>query len=233
MEHVKGIHRIPGVRGANAFLLTEGPLTLIDCGLPGSGRAVLDFMAALGFPPQALDRILLTHRHPDHCGGAAFLRQETGAQVCAHEGDVDLAGELHIVRGALSVGATPVDRLLADREELPGGIRVVHCGGHTAGSVCFYLEDRRVLFLGDMAINNVDRLSRPISFSNEDRDAYELALARLTTLDADIGFFGHGPPLLEGLHKAVLALKLRKPSPLPLAMLRYALIRLRHPLGRD
>ncbi|HXH21339.1 MAG TPA: MBL fold metallo-hydrolase [Dehalococcoidia bacterium] len=233
MEHVEGVHRVPGVRGANAYLLTFGPLTLVDCGLPGSGRAIIDFLAALGHPPDALQRILLTHRHPDHCGAATYLRQRTGAEVCAHAAETEVVGELRVVRGTLNLGGAIVDRLLEDGEELPGGIRAVHCGGHTAGSLSYYVPARGLLFLGDMAINNVDRLSRPIAFSNEDSDAYERGLERLAALGAEAGFFGHGPPLTQGLSSALTALCQRPRSPLWRALLRYAFLRLRHPFGRD
>ncbi len=210
---------MPRVRGANAFLITEGPITLVDTGMPGSGGRILEFMAALGLAPERLERILLTHRHLDHAGNAAFLRQRTGARVFAHPGDAAAAHE--------GDGLSGIDCLVEDGRLLEGGIRVVHCGGHTAGSVCYYLERPRTLFLGDMAINNIDRLSRPISFSNEDNAAYELGLSKLAALDAEAGFFGHGPPVSAGLHQALLALRARRRSPLPLAMLRFVWLQAR------
>jgi glyoxylase-like metal-dependent hydrolase (beta-lactamase superfamily II) len=224
LEHLPGIHRIPGVRGGNAYLLQHGPLTIVDTGLPGSDSAILRFMSALGYAAQRLERILLTHRHPDHAGAAAALRERTGARVYAHAGDV----EDGCVRATGGRQGARVDCLLEDGELLEGGIRVLHCGGHTAGSVSYHLEPARALFLGDMAINNIDRLSRPIVFSNEDNEAYETGLSRLAALDADAGFFGHGPPLLHGLREALIALRERPRSPLPMAVLRYAGLWLRH-----
>ncbi len=209
------------------------PLTLIDSGLPGSGKAVIDFMAALGHGPKALGRILLTHRHPDHSGSAAFLREATGARVFAHRGDVDSGPDGAFVRGTLGAGASRVDVILDGGEFLDGGVSVVHCGGHTAGSVAYYLEPERALFLGDMAINNVDRLSRPISLSNEDGEAHERGLTALTQVDAVSGYFGHGPPLREGLRDALIALHGRPRSPFWLAILRYVWLRARHPRGPD
>lgn len=131
------------------------------------------------------------------------------------------------------MAASPVDCVLQNDEVLVPGIRAVHCGGHTAGSVSYYVEASRTLFLGDMAINNVDRLSRPIVFSNEDPAAYEAGLDKLTRVDAVAGFFGHGPPVLEGLQEALTALKSRPPTPAWLATIRYTVMRLRHPQGRD
>jgi glyoxylase-like metal-dependent hydrolase (beta-lactamase superfamily II) len=130
------------------------------------------------------------------------------------------------MRSVAGMVETPVD-CVHGRRSPRWRIRVLHCGGHTAGSTCYYLEPSRTLFLGDMAINNIDRLSRPIAFSNADRDAYEAALARLGAVDATTGFFGHGPPLLEGLQEALIAMYQRGPSPGWLAMIRYALLRLR------
>jgi glyoxylase-like metal-dependent hydrolase (beta-lactamase superfamily II) len=233
-HHAGGIHQVPGVRGANAFLVSgAGPLTLIDTGLPGSGKKVIEFMAALGYRPEALDRILVTHRHPDHCGGAASLREATGARLYVHGADAvtqdDGSRVLRTMRGRVTV---PVDCLLQDGDVLEGGIEVMHAGGHTAGSSAFYIPAVRALFLGDMAVNNIDRLSRPIAFSNEDSSAYEAGLARLLALDAEAGYFGHGPPLLEGLQAALLALRDRPPSPIWLSVIRYAGLWLRRRLPR-
>jgi len=221
------IHRVPGVRGGNVYLLTTGPLTLVDSGLPGSGRAVLEFMAALGFRPADLKRVLITHRHPDHAGAAAFLREATGAQVHAHAGDVNELPDGAFLRGSMGTAATSVDAVLHGGEVLEPGIRVIHCGGHTSGSVCYFLESSRALFLGDMAINNIDRLSRPISFSNEDREAYDRGLQSLTEIDAGSLFFGHGPPLYSGGREALEAMQAREPSPAWQAPFRLLLLRLR------
>lgn len=223
---------MPGVRGANSYLLTEGPITLIDAGLPGSGKAVVEYMSALGLEASRLERILITHRHPDHAGGAGALREATGARVYAHRGDVNVVDDRAALESRVGAGAL-VDIVLEGGEELDGGIRVVHCGGHTQGSVAYYLPAATSLFLGDMAINNIDRLSRPIAFSNEDNAAYESGLARLTTLDAGTGYFGHGPALTDGLREALLALKGRPRSPAWRAALSLAWLRVRRRRGRD
>jgi glyoxylase-like metal-dependent hydrolase (beta-lactamase superfamily II) len=233
LEHIEGIHRVPGVKGGNVYLLANRPLTLVDTGLPRSDRAILDFMAALGHRPEALERILLTHRHTDHAGSAASLRETTGARVCAHEAETEVVSGVRFLRGFPGTLTVPVDHALAGGEELEGGIRVVHCGGHTAGSAAYHMPGRRVLFLGDMAINNIDRLSRPLSMANEDSAAYEAALDGLLALDADAGFFGHGPPVLSGLRQALAELKARKPTPAWQGILKLAWMRLTRPRRRD
>jgi glyoxylase-like metal-dependent hydrolase (beta-lactamase superfamily II) len=90
------VHRIPGVRGANAWLVAspEG-LVLVDTGLPGNGARVVAFLAALGRGPRDLSAIALTHYDPDHAGSAAEVRALTGAPIAIHAHDAPvLAGGL-------------------------------------------------------------------------------------------------------------------------------------------
>ena len=87
---------VPGVRGANAWLVTsdEG-LVLVDTGLPGNGRRVVAFLESLGLAPGDLGVIALTHYDPDHAGSAAELKALTGARVAIHRHDAAaLAGGL-------------------------------------------------------------------------------------------------------------------------------------------
>jgi len=77
MEITSGVHLVDGVRGSNVYLLTDGPMTLVDTGLPGNVAAILDFIALLGRDPGELAYIVLTHGHMDHSGSAAALKRVT------------------------------------------------------------------------------------------------------------------------------------------------------------
>jgi len=90
------VHRIPGVRGANAWLVASAEgLVLVDTGLPGNGARVVAFLAALGHAPRDLATIALTHHDPDHAGSAAELKALTGAPIAIHANDAPvLAGGL-------------------------------------------------------------------------------------------------------------------------------------------
>jgi glyoxylase-like metal-dependent hydrolase (beta-lactamase superfamily II) len=156
LEVLPGIHRIPRIKGPNAYLLEGEDLTLIDTGWPGNAPTILSYIRALGWQTDQLARILITHGHPDHTGSARFLREETGARVLAHAADTqrDRTG-VPVVRhvGMLfmplpSVWRVSVDMALVDGDSLPvmGGLRVVHAPGHTPGSICFYLEDSNTPF---------------------------------------------------------------------------------------
>ena len=71
-----------GSRG-NATLVRAGSTTiLIDNGF--SGRNLLDRLRAVGVGPDALDAIVLTHEHHDHCRGVGVLARRLGLAVFAN-----------------------------------------------------------------------------------------------------------------------------------------------------
>ena len=218
MEILPSVHLIDGVKGSNAYLLADDKLVLIDTGLPGNAKHILDFIKRQGREPKELAHIIITHAHSDHIGSVDELRATTGAKTVAHRDETtptgdggyvlwpDRQGQRSKLRDVLSRIASPkpslVDCLVEDEDVLPyiGGLRIVHTPGHTPGSICLLLEKSGVLFAGDTMINNVDRLSRPLPFGS-DRQASEQSLIKLSNLDFDICCFGHGPPLWEARNK--------------------------------
>src|ERR671933_658914 len=71
-EVAPGVAQVP-VLGAQVWLLTDGPLTLVDAGTRGSGRAILRAIKRLGHQPADLAAVVLTHYHPDHVGALPQL----------------------------------------------------------------------------------------------------------------------------------------------------------------
>ena len=63
-----------GVTGSCHFIECAGKRILIDCGLYQGGRELDEENAnAFGFDPAAIDYLLLTHAHLDHCGRIPLL----------------------------------------------------------------------------------------------------------------------------------------------------------------
>ena len=40
MEIIPNVHRVPGLRGANVYLLIDPVLTLVDAGMPGQTETI-------------------------------------------------------------------------------------------------------------------------------------------------------------------------------------------------
>ncbi len=223
------------MRGGNVYLLVDealgepqsGALALVDSGLTGNAEAILSYLERLGRSPRELRYIIVTHHHPDHAGSLAELKAATGAAVVAHPAETwaDASGHHYLSptqRGGrlerLFRRRTAVELLVEDGDVIPilEGLQVIHTPGHTPGGICLFLPQRRVLFTGDMVLNNGDRLSRPLP--GRDRAGYETSLRRLAGLDFEVGCFGHGRPLLTGAGDGVRQMVAR-PYDRPLALI--------------
>ena len=208
MEVSPGIHIIPSARWSRIYLIVGETLTLVDSGLPWHPGGIINYIRSIGRRPDELKHILVTHSHPDHVGGTLSLVKKTGAAVVTHRSDTrrDHDNRLHLgYTGYFPVpipliGRTGVSHLIEDGDILPlhGGIRVIHTPGHTRGSVCFLLEESKVLFSGDTIFSDGGRISRSVPFPGYDRDSYVRSLKRLSEFEFEGVFGGHGSPMLEG-----------------------------------
>jgi len=140
---------------AHIYLLDGGDeAALVDCGMgtaAGIERVLANIQGA-GVDPDRVRRILLTHYHTDHAGGASRYRARLGARVAigADAADALEAGDQEATQFAkgkaagffaadYDYAACPVDDRLADGDELRVGRLTVrflatpgHCLGHGA-----------------------------------------------------------------------------------------------------
>jgi glyoxylase-like metal-dependent hydrolase (beta-lactamase superfamily II) len=77
----------------NLYLLEDtSGWTLVDCGLNKSEvMALWDRLLGGFFTKKPLERIVVTHLHPDHVGLAAWLQERTGAPIYMTRGEWQLA----------------------------------------------------------------------------------------------------------------------------------------------
>ncbi|MFD0472465.1 MBL fold metallo-hydrolase [Nonomuraea thailandensis] len=77
-----------------AYLWNDaGALTLIDTGIATSGDEIAEAIGRLGLRTDAVRRVVLTHYHEDHCGGAAAVAAWGEVEVLAHR------AEAPVIRG--------------------------------------------------------------------------------------------------------------------------------------
>ena len=104
-----------------------------------------------------IEKILLTHGHLDHAGGAARLKRELGLPIIGpqKEDDFWLQGMEEQGRNYGLPGAencTP-DQWLNEGDIIKVGeesLSVLHCPGHTPGHVIFYHKETDMAFVGDV-----------------------------------------------------------------------------------
>jgi ribonuclease/clavin/mitogillin len=125
--------------------IDRGPLTMIDAGRVEGFDLIVGALADAGVDPGRIEQIVLTHCHPDHVGGAAKLKELTGAPVHAPPLERE-----QIERFAPDL---VVDYWL-DHEapvECEGfSLTPVFTPGHSPGHLCFVESSERMLLAGDM-----------------------------------------------------------------------------------
>ncbi|MCX6674288.1 MAG: DUF6009 family protein [Methanothrix sp.] len=144
-----------------AFLIYGEKICLIDSGVAGSEKIILDYLNATGRSPEEISTLILTHSHPDHIGAAAAMKRISGCVVAAHAAekawieDVDLQAKERPVPGfhTLVGGSVQVERTLQDGDvlHLEGGLalQVLHTPGHSPGSISLWLAEDGALFSAD------------------------------------------------------------------------------------
>ncbi len=182
-------------RDGCVYLMSLDELILIDTGAGWSVENILNNINKLGINCGNLNKILLTHCHIDHIGGAPEMRRRFGSKIYIHQLDaLPLENGDPILTAAswyqTSFPPTPVDVKFSLKEEILtfGDQKVicVHTPGHTPGSICIYLDKdgKRILFAQD--------LHGPIlkEFGSNLED-YGRSTRKLLELDADILCEGH------------------------------------------
>lgn len=144
-----------------------------------------------------LKMILNTHGHIDHIGGNAELRRRTGAKIGIHPIDAPMLGST-ILCGAEWTGVPfeehKEDFLFEDGDVITVGgmnFRVLFTPGHSPGSCCLYLEDKKVLFAGDLVF--MDAVGRWDLPGGNKETLFTSLKEKFLTLPDDVTVFsGHG-----------------------------------------
>jgi len=146
------------------------------------------------------EKILLTHGHIDHAGGAAELKRRLGGIPIEgpHRADrflLDGLAAQGLSFGMMGVRNVAPDRWLEEGDEVEAaGARfaVLHCPGHSPGSVVLFNAAQKFALVGDVLFRgSIGRTDFPYG----DHDALIGAIkTKLLPLGDDVAFIcGHGP----------------------------------------
>ena len=163
---------------ANAFLVTGETTALVDAG------ANFDVVAAVEDRVDALDRVYLTHTHPDHVDNVPAVRAAFDVETWGYDADAD-----------------HVDTAVADGETVRIGdhdYEALHTPGHEPDHLCFLSAAAGVCFAGDLVFANggVGRTDLP----GGDFDALVASVDRLRAAVGDdlaALHVGHGPSVTD------------------------------------
>jgi len=143
-----------------------------------------------------IDKILYTHGHFDHCGGAGWLTDHFKAKTMIHSADTGLLAAVSIAASQWGFKASqppPAHRELEDGEIILCGanpFRVLHTPGHSPGSVC--LMGCGLLFSGDtLFMGSIGRTDLPGSSDAEMASSLNRIAASVPP--DSLVYPGHGP----------------------------------------
>lgn len=171
----------PGVMtgpGTNTYIFGAGPTFVIDPAIDDE-----EYLDAVQAASGDVAEILITHRHPDHVGGAIALSARTGARVRAF--------------GEEPAGGAPVVPIEDGERFISGAASLVamHTPGHASDHLCFYFEGAASLFAGDNVLGEGTAVIAPPDGSMSD---YMQSLERMQALHIDRIYTGHFRPLDGG-----------------------------------
>jgi glyoxylase-like metal-dependent hydrolase (beta-lactamase superfamily II) len=172
----------PGImtlQGTNQYVVGKENVVVIDVALSADSNmdGIIEQAEAMG--AKKIEKILLTHIHSDHCGGALALRKRTGAKLGIHRSRAGYLGGEDFQYGD------------NDRIGFGGGeLHVLHTPGHESGHCCFYESGDKVLFSGDNILGFGTAVIRP---PDGDMTDYLKSLERLLGFDISVILPGHGP----------------------------------------
>ena len=205
-EILEGIYIVGGPeitdsRDGCVYLLNVAELVLIDSGAGWSADKIISNIETLGFDPQSLKTILLTHCHIDHIGGAPRIRERFGSKILIHGLDATALETGDPVLTAAgwyqtSFPPTPVDVKINSQEEILriGDEKIIclHTPGHTPGSISAYVDrnGKRIVFGQDLHGPLLEEFGSNV-------EDWDRSTRKLLDLNADILCEGH-----FGIYKA-------------------------------
>ena len=154
-----------------------------------------------------VERIILTHGHIDHAGGAAELSEKLGVKVEGpHIGDkvfLDNLPERGAAFGIHGARVVTPDRWLKDGDEVVvGGLKfgVHEAPGHSPGSVVLFNADNKFALMGDVLFqNSVGRTDLP---GGSHETLLKSIREKILPLGDDVTFLpGHGAASRIGIER--------------------------------
>ncbi|MCE9599680.1 MAG: MBL fold metallo-hydrolase [Spirochaetia bacterium] len=199
---------------ANVYLIKGEKLIMVDTSIPGKQEFVVQKIQELGFKPEDIALIIVTHGHGDHAGSAKAFQEKYHIPIAGGQGDLDKfsSGKTDLGK-AVSIGVMArLIRGMSDKpypaftpdivvnKEMPlskygfENGSILPLAGHTPGSLVVKIGD--VAFVGDLIRGGVVLNSSPTEhFYHENREMAKEKLKAFMQTGVRTFYPGHFGPL--------------------------------------
>lgn len=170
-----------------------------EAALIDPGGDISKLQAAIEQQGLKLTKLLLTHGHLDHVGGAGLLKEKTGCPIIGpQKADAFWLNALPAQSEMFGFAHTDVfapDQWLEETDTVTVGnvtLEIIHCPGHTPGHIVFYQPESQIAFVGDVLFHgSIGRTDFP---QGNHADLINAITNKLLPLGDDVKFVpGHGP----------------------------------------
>ena len=180
---------------SNCYLVSGEHPVLVDAGTGMNHDRLLGRVRDVIGSSKA--RIVLTHRHFDHIGGAQRIAAALNAEVMMHPLDAVPVREGNSVDPSDDIFGRTVEPMqvtdIGDGDAIDTGdhiLKILHTPGHSAGGICLHEESSGILISGDTVFaDGVGRWDLPTG----DVNALAVSIRRLNALHLVDLYPGHGP----------------------------------------
>ena len=194
----------------NYLIDTGSEVILVDTGLPAgfpeetpdeksmifTGKDICSYMeafAALGYKPEQVTKILVTHKHADHTGE---LRSFPNAKVYVNKDEMD-AAELQGLTNLIPVSYTDGPYYnFPESQKITDGIYLIKAKGHTNGNSIIVVENDGLFYMLHGDITYVDEAL----YENKLSVVFDDQAAARETLDRVREFVRNNPTVYMGTH---------------------------------
>ena len=203
IEISEKIYCLQGTRSSNIYYLDFDKKAIIDSGHPLEIKDNLTVFKNYDLELDKIDYIINTHSHGDHVGANAYLKKiNPSIKIIASSKKEQYQikrKKIELLKGAEDdFDEYKIDIAIDNNETIELGnekLRVIGTPGHTSDSAAFYLENKKILFSGDIiyprVITQLDYYQDLIKSLNELMNTYN----NLLKLDVDVYYTGHGEPI--------------------------------------
>jgi len=191
MQVIDDVVFIEGVGfNSNVYVVGKNEIGIIDSGASSNYvDHVLKVMQEFELEKENIQKLILTHIHPDHAGGVSGFLKISDPIIYMHKAEASY----------LFRQAPPKLELLEGGEIIEidkFSFQVIHTPGHSPGGICLYEADKKLLFSGDtvFSFGNIGRTD----LHGGDQELLIASIEKLLELDVEYLCPGHMPCVKEG-----------------------------------